>query len=55
MDHMLGAPIGNSNFFRSKLEASVEKIQKIVKMLPNIQDPHTHSLYYCGAALLFLN
>ena len=38
---LLGAPIGSRNFVRSELEAKVEKIQKTIEMLPNIQDPHT--------------
>ena len=33
--------MGNSEFVKSELEAKVEKIRKIVELLPSIQDPHT--------------
>ena len=38
---LLGAPIGNSDFVKEELETKVEKIRKIVELLPSIKDPHT--------------
>ena len=38
---LLGAPIGSQDFVRGELKSKVEKIRKIVELLPSIQDPHT--------------
>ena len=38
---MLGAPFGSQDFVRGELKSKVEKIRKIVELLPSIQDPHT--------------
>ena len=39
--NLLGAPIGSQDFVRGELKSKVEKIRKIVELLPSIQDPHT--------------
>ena len=37
---VLGAPVGSEPFIREALEAKVEKIKTITKLLPNLEDPH---------------
>ena len=38
---LLGTPVGSHSFIRTALESKVEKIKKILALLPNLQDPHT--------------